>query len=120
MKPKTEHAIQRDFVNWCHKQSLHDPRFEMLFSIPNGGLRNVKIAMKMKLEGLKPGVFDLFLSVPSRGFHGAYIEMKTTKGKPSKDQFAFRRLAVKYGYYSIFAYSSEMAIDFVKWYLEIE
>jgi hypothetical protein len=52
-----------------------------LFAIPNGGDRNVTVAGKLKAEGVKKGVSDLFLSVPVGDFHGLYIEMKRPEDK---------------------------------------
>ena len=60
---------------------------EFVFAIPNGGLRNVVVAKKMKAEGVKPGVPDLFFTLARGGYHGLFIEMKRIKGgSTSKDQ----------------------------------
>ena len=34
------------------------------FAIANGGLRNIIVAKKLKAEGVKAGVADLFLMIP--------------------------------------------------------
>lgn len=46
-----------------------------MFSIPNGGQRGKITAQKMKLEGLTPGVPDLF--IPEWGL---WVEMKRVRG----------------------------------------
>jgi hypothetical protein len=50
---------------------------DYLFAIPNGAhLKGPGEGKKLKALGMKPGVSDLFLSCPSAGRHGLYIEMK--------------------------------------------
>lgn len=67
----TEHEEQRELVR----------RFRQLwpgvriFAIPNGGHRNLKVAAKLKAEGVAAGVPDLY--VPE--WH-LWIEMKRQKG----------------------------------------
>lgn len=59
-----------------------------LFAIPNGGLRNKIVAAKLKREGVRRGIPDLFLTIPkyydehkdSIAAHGLFLEMKRKKG----------------------------------------
>jgi hypothetical protein len=56
-----------------------------------------------KAEGVKAGVFDMFLPVPTndeRGhfFAGLYIELKVGYNQPSADQLAFQAFARSMGY----------------------
>ena len=67
----SEHVEQREFVSWFRK-TYPDV---LLFAIPNGGKRNAVTAQKLKLEGVVPGVHDLF--VPEWRL---WIEMKRQKG----------------------------------------
>lgn len=57
-----------------------------LFHVPNGGQRHTAVAAKLKGQGVKAGVLDLFLPVPRFGRHGLWIEMKTATGTLSKSQ----------------------------------
>lgn len=66
----TEHEEQRDFVQWFRKKFLT----VRILAIPNGGARNIITASAMKLEGVSPGVPDLY--VPAWGL---WIEMKKAK-----------------------------------------
>jgi hypothetical protein len=76
-----EHTEQVNLIKWwslVHKQfgiSEH-----LLFAIPNGGQRNIIVASKLKAEGVRSGVPDLFLAVPKKDYHGLFIEMKKPKG----------------------------------------
>ncbi len=77
-----EHDEQRSLMTWAAVMAREIPELNLLFAIPNGGHRNMLVAKKMKAEGVKPGVPDLFLGYARRGFHGLWIEMKTVANKP--------------------------------------
>lgn len=75
---KTEHEEQ---VQVCNYLALLGKCF---FSVPNGfiaGGRNKYGAMaKLKREGFKNGVPDLFICEPVGNYAGLFIEMKREKG----------------------------------------
>lgn len=94
------------------------PKYRMLlFSIPNGGKRNLSTAIRMKREGVISGVSDLFLSIPRHGFHGFYIEMKYGKNKLSENQEAFFQEARMHGYKCELINSLDNFIDQINNYL---
>jgi len=68
----------------------HQPLQWSFFSVPNGGLRNVKVAMKLKSTGALSGVWDMFLSVPKRDKSGMFIEFKVGRNKLTENQISFR------------------------------
>lgn len=76
-----EHDEQVSLMQWwsmaCKQFGISE---QLLFAIPNGGQRNVIVAAKLKAEGVRAGVPDLFLAVARHGFHGLFIEMKKPKG----------------------------------------
>lgn len=77
-KSPSESDEQIGFLNWWQ---LHFPAVR-IFHIPNGGHRAISVAKKMKAEGVKAGVPDLY--VPEWKL---WIEMKRQKdGRLSKDQ----------------------------------
>ena len=79
----TEHEIQVSCVNYFR---LRYPK-GLIFSIPNGGQRNVIVAAKLKAEGVLSGVPDLCIPISKKGFHGLYVELKNGKaGKVSDNQ----------------------------------
>lgn len=74
----TEHQEQVNFVNWME---CNYPEHR-LFAIPNGDKRHLSVAKRLKAEGVRPGVPDLFM--PSLFL---FIEMKRIKGSStSKEQ----------------------------------
>ena len=51
-----------------------------MFAVPNGGGREMKEAIRLKAEGVLPGVPDIFIANPAGGYHGLFIEMKRAEG----------------------------------------
>lgn len=75
---------------------------------------------KLKSEGFKNGVSDLFLAVPMGGKSGMFLEMKAqkkTKSSVSADQKAHLELMGKMGYAADWAAGSEKAIRITKDYM---
>jgi len=97
---RSEHVEQREFVQWWRKTY---PDL-WIFAIPNGGWRTPATALKLKLEGVSPGVPDLF--VPSLRL---FIEMKATDGKLSKAQEVWFRHLTRCGFVTMVAYGFEDA-----------
>jgi hypothetical protein len=58
-------------------ERLYPQYADYLFAIPNGGSRRNKFeGYRLKAQGVKAGVSDLFLPIPRGGFHGIWIEFK--------------------------------------------
>lgn len=50
---------------------------ELLIHIPNGGSRkNAYEGWRLKVQGVRAGVSDLFLPIARNGFHGLWLEFK--------------------------------------------
>lgn len=88
-----------------------------IFAIPNGGHRHIAVANQLRAEGVRSGVPDLFLPIPVDGYCGLIIEMKTTKGKPSKNQLTWINLMNSGGYATTICHSSRDAIVKITAYL---
>jgi hypothetical protein len=99
----TEHGHQVALFAWAaafcnmpqplEKYKAIQPALRLMFAIPNGGLRHKAEANKLKAEGVKSGVPDIFLPVAVRSknslghydegyWHGLFIEMKKPSEKP--------------------------------------
>jgi len=77
-KGVSEHLEQARVVSWF-RQTYADT---LIFAIPNGGLRSKSSALKLKVEGVVPGIPDLFIPA-----WRVWVEMKKEKGGVvSKDQ----------------------------------
>lgn len=112
---KTESEEQIDFIQWCKRNGIHK-----IFAIPNGGKRNIVTASKLKLEGVKAGVPDLFLAVSRHNCHGLFIEMKRAKGGSlSPKQILWRDWLIKEKYAWKRADGAKEAIRITRSYLGI-
>lgn len=89
-----ESDLQKNCVKWFR---FAYPQF-IIFSIPNGGSRNVIEAVRLKDEGVLAGVSDLFIPKPTRTFGGLFIEMKAPGGKVSEAQKSFMIKMLSLGY----------------------
>jgi hypothetical protein len=76
----SEHDEQVALFQWAELMKHQLPELEMMYAIPNGGMRNKVVAGKLKAEGVKAGVLDIFLPVARGEYHGLYIEMKKAIG----------------------------------------
>jgi len=110
---------QEALFTWARLQEKIYPELEMLFAIPNGGSRHKIEAANLKKQGVKSGVLDAYLSVPSSKYHGLYIEMKSEKGKVSEKQDWWIGRLRGYGYKVEVCYSAESAINAIKQYLGV-
>jgi uncharacterized NAD-dependent epimerase/dehydratase family protein len=84
----------------------------IIFHCPNGGHRNKIEAKKLKAMGVRPGVADLVVMLPS-GKVG-FIEVKSQKGRPSQAQREFARLCREFGIPHSYARSIDDAITAVR------
>lgn len=111
----SEHTEQCALIRWFDlRYKAHKGR---LYAVPNAGNRKIQYAMKMKAEGLRPGVPDLCLPCPSGKYHGLYIELKTKKGRPSESQLDWIDYLRVQGYMAEVCYGWEAAKDIIEEYL---
>ena len=95
-KKNEESQLQIECVNWYRHE--YPKQANLLFSIPNGGLRNIRTARTMKAEGTRAGVSDLLFMKSHPRFAGLWIEMKSEKGVLSAEQREFHHDAKDNGY----------------------
>jgi hypothetical protein len=108
----SEHQEQVALFKWAEYAVGRWPVLELLYAIPNGGLRPARQrtdrrgrrvrysveAQKLRAEGVKSGVPDICLPVASGPFHGLYIELKTRTGSPSEVQRRWVAALTRQGY----------------------
>lgn len=101
MRRKSKHPeseLQRACVRWWDYQYPAELR-QLLFAIPNGGVRSKVEAAIMKGEGVRAGVADMFLAARNRFWAGFFIEFKFGKNKQTPAQIAFMEQVIKEGYW---------------------
>ena len=112
----SEHAEQVATITWFRYQYT---KFDKcLWAIPNGGVRHIGTAVKLKAEGGMAGVSDLFLMMPAAKYHGLFIEMKVKGGKVSSSQKEFMNVAAAMGYKAVVCYGFEDAKQAINDYLQ--
>lgn len=125
----TEHEIQRGIMQWAVMNEARRPQLKLLFAIPNGGKRNIITAAKLKAEGVKPGVPDLFLPVARvQGVtgeahltlkHGLWLEVKRGKqGRVSEVQEEWSARLISHGHCVRVVRSVGEAIEVITKYLD--
>lgn len=112
----TEHEEQKVVIQWFDVQ--HKRLKGRLFAVPNGGARHKAVAGKLKAEGVRPGVPDLWLPVPAGGFSGLVIEMKRLKGSSTSDeQLDWLDFLARQGFLAVICKGADAAIDTIQAYL---
>ena len=94
------------------------PNCGELFAIPNGGLRSIRTAIRLKGEGVLAGVPDLFLPVANKTHHGLFLEVKTDKGRLSPSQKAITDILLERGYAVKIVRSVTEGFEIVKEYIK--
>lgn len=108
-KNESEHSIQASLMReltWAIRPEV------VRFAIPNGGLRNFKVAQKLKAEGVLPGVPDLCFAVEDG--KACWLEMKTDKGRLSDTQLGIKFKLETLGHKWAMARSVEEAMGQLK------
>lgn len=77
---------QMYLFNWVAFARNTIPEVDMLFHVPNGGSRDRREAARLKAQGVRAGVPDLCLPVPSGAYHGLFIELKAGKTRHPKSR----------------------------------
>jgi hypothetical protein len=114
----SEHQEQCAVISWwrvAHKQYLL-PEFA-LAALPNGGARDMITGARLKAEGVRRGLPDLFLATARRHYAGLFLELKIGSNKPSPDQRAFIDHLNQAGYRAVVHWSADDAIAEIKAYL---
>ncbi len=116
----SEHEEQCLLFEWAAYMKHKHPELGLLFAIPNGGLRNMVVAIQLKAEGVKAGVPDICLPVARGGHHGLYIEMKRKEGSQARTgQREWIRALLNEGYLAVICKGADEAIKTICNYLEV-
>lgn len=112
-----EHTEQAALVTWWDHAAPRNLR-PLLMAIPNGGHRNIAVAAKLKAEGVRPGVPDMFLAIPAQGFHGLWIELKRARGGyATPEQKRMARELQEQGYMAVICHGWTAAMKVITDYL---
>jgi hypothetical protein len=123
-----EHDEQVKVFKWAEIMGHKYPALHLLMAIPNGAYYggHWSIANRMKAEGVKSGVPDVFLPVPRKykngrvEFNGLWIEMKVKGNRTSEDQKVWIANLREQGYKAEVCFGAKEAIDTISEYLNLE
>ena len=104
----SEHALQVAVVEYMALAV----KPELYWSaIPNGGKRNLSVAVKLKREGVRRGTPDLYVMLPEGKI--AWLELKVKGGSLSLEQRMFRDVCQRLGHHWAVAKSLDDVIAFL-------
>lgn len=116
--PTAEHLIQAAIVAWANANAVRWPELRLLYAIPNHSPATDRAdGARLNAEGRKAGVPDLCLPVARGGWHGLYIEVKTTPGQPSPAQVIWLDALHAAGYLATVCHGQADAIACLTEYL---
>ena len=105
----TEHQLQAALCNYLDVALRPELDY---FAIPNGEHRHIRVAVKLKAQGVKRGIPDLAVLLPEGRI--AWLEMKIKGGALSAHQKAFRDKAQSLGHAWAVAKTLDEAIGFMR------
>jgi hypothetical protein len=120
VRQQREHAEQATVVLWAKLHENKYPALRRLYANANQGSGSVVRGRRMKEEGVRPGVSDLFLAYPMNGKHGLYLEIKAETGRLSPDQNRWIDESRTLGYEAFTAWGYKEAIGIICDYLDIK
>jgi len=111
-----ERLEQEALMEWINYQPLIK---DICIHIPNEGKRSPRIGAKLKRQGMKAGVSDIFIAYPTKRYHGLWIELKRKKRyRCTKEQQIWIDRMNELGYFACFAFGWEHAKDIIENYLQ--
>lgn len=119
MIKSSEGEEQAALFEWASWNVGRLPELRLMFHVPNGGSRNKIEAAKLKAQGVKAGVPDVWLPVARGAFHGLVIEMKVGKNKTTADQKEWIRLLIEQKYATRVCYGWQEAREAIERYLSL-
>ena len=114
----SEHQHQEAFFSWWRVYAKTNGINEKLcFAIKNDSRHTKAGRIYRWNEGVQAGVFDVFLSIPSGGKHGLYIEFKAAQKGLEEAQKEFAEAVFRQGYETAVVRNATEAVSIVVLYL---
>ena len=113
---RSEDTEQAQLIQWCKTR----PELQFLFHIPNENTAGIRWGIRNRKMGVKSGVPDLMLPIPSQGYHGLFVEMKAMNGEVSPNQRKWIDALNGFGYLAVVAYGWEDAKCRILDYLNLQ
>lgn len=111
-----EESIQKTVIQWVRTHPYFKGKEGLVLHFPSEGKRSLSYGKKLKDMGFRAGIADLLIAMPRKGYHGAWIELKSKSGKLSPMQVKFLADMSEQGYFTTVCYSIDDAIQKIEWY----
>lgn len=111
----SEQTIHKTIIEWVN---LNVELRRFVIHIANERKCSSGYGKILKDMGVRKGVADLFIALPRKGFCGAWIEIKSEKGRVSEEQRQFLTDMSQQGYFTQIVYSIDEGIKAIKDYCE--
>ncbi len=98
---------------WAAMQQKKYPQLRWMFAVPNGMHSDPRHVRRHKAAGLRPGVPDVWLPVPTEHYAGLVIELKSARGVVSKEQVEWLTGLSNNGYLCAVCRDLEEAIELI-------
>jgi hypothetical protein len=107
-RSKIETGQQILFFQWADQLAFYDghPLGDYIHHIPNGGHRNIMIAMELKKMGVRRGMPDTHCMIASGSYHSFCGEFKAPDGQLSEEQLEKHAMLRKCGHFVTTEYSA--------------
>lgn len=113
-----ERDIQKMLFQWAKLSEAKYPQLKLLYASMNGvRLTSALAGKRAKEQGLKRGIPDIMLPYPNKLYHGLFIELKSEKGRISKDQKIWIKQLNEAGYLAMVCYGFDKAKQLIIAYL---
>jgi len=132
MSRQLEGVAQSNLFEFYARIQGQVPEVQWAFHVPNGGHRHIAVAMQLKAQGVKSGVPDILIPVPSARrmddatrhvfdtqtqqlnattlpYFGLAIELKVGKNKQSEEQVRWQARFQQSGWRAVVCYGWEAA-----------
>lgn len=113
MPLKPEQIEQIIVFDWIRHHKLDD----YAFHIANERKASPQAGALLKRMGVKSGVSDIFIAIPSNGFHGLWLELKAGKNRPTESQIKFLEDMRSKGYEALWCTGADKAKQIITDYL---
>ncbi len=81
-----EHDIQAAYFDLVDREAARDWRYGMIYAVPNARKASISALLWYRAEGLRKGVLDVCIPIPTDLRPGARIEFKRPGGKLTPEQ----------------------------------
>lgn len=109
-----ESSIHLTVMEWV---KLHPSISPYVLHFPNESKRSPRYGRLLKKMGMRKGVSDLFIAIPNKDYAGAWIEIKTMRGRITKEQTIFLDDMKEKGYFCSVTRGVKETMDTIKWYV---